>query len=171
MKIIEQTLQIVKDNLPPLGTELGCYTFLTPDTVWTGTVESQRPFVVVAEDTWSDDSGLIIIVMADGPVYIAGWNSDDTAKSDYRISLDLSQDSLLNYCATDFSKFMQIMNLYLTALENTHCPDIFDEEGMKKCEETERRLRHQIAQIDPSAIEDVEGLWSTLLEELGSGMI
>ena len=170
MENLEKTLQMVKNYLPSAGTELGCYTFLTPDALWTGRVETQCPFVVVAEESWTPPT-FIIIVMADGPVYIAELSSEDTAKSDYRNDLNLGQDRLINYCAADFPKFMEIMKLYFEALENTPCPDVFDDEGFEKCAETEKLLRQQISKIDPTAIEDVdEGLWSTLIEELGYGM-
>ena len=171
MELIEKTLQMVKKHLPPPGTELGCYTFLAPDALWTGTVESQHPFVVVAEDNWGVWDGLIMIVMADGPVHIAALNSSDVKNPDYHNTLDLEQDSLISYCAADFPKFMEIMKLYQATLETIPCcPDVFDDEGLEKCAEAERVLRQQIMKIDPTAIEDTESLWSTTIEEMGSGM-
>ena len=153
MNIMEKTLQTVREYLPTQGTMLGEFTFLSPDTLWTGEAEG-RPFVAVAEDRWPSSGGMFLVVMADGPVYIA----------------DLEGNGLINYCAAGFPQFIEIMKLYLAALETTPCPDVFDDEGMEKCAEAEQVLRQQIMKIDPTAIEDIEGLWSTLIEELGSGM-
>lgn len=49
-KEINKTLRMVRTHLPAPGTELGIYTFLAPDALWIGTVDAQRPFVVVAEE-------------------------------------------------------------------------------------------------------------------------
>lgn len=171
MDITEKTLQMVKEHLPLPGTELGCYTFLAPDALWAGTLESRHPFVVVAEDNWGVGGALILIVMAVGPVCIAELNSYDTENPDYRDALDLELDSLIDYCAADFPKFMEIMRLYLATLETIpQSVSVFDDEGLEKCAEAEKVLRQQIAKIDPTAIEDVNGLWSTIIEEMGSGM-
>ena len=78
MESMEKTLQMVKKYLPLPGTEFRSYVFLGPDDLWMGTIESQLPFVVVAEDRWPDGGGFLLIVMADGPVYIAEF----TAKPD-----------------------------------------------------------------------------------------
>ena len=170
MEIKEKTIQMIKEHLPAPGTELGCYTFLASDVLWTGTMESQRSFVVVAEDNWDVSSGLLIIVMEDGPVHIAVFNSD---KPDYRSALDLEQYSLIDYCAADFPKFMEIMKIYLVALETISHPEFAsdDEDYEEKCAEMERALRQQVVKIDPTAIEDTESLWSTSIEELGAGML
>lgn len=71
-------------------------------------------------------------------------------------------------CSPDFSQFMEIMKLYLAALETiSHLEFAFDDEGYeKKCAELEKTLRQQAAKIDPTAIEDTDSLWSTLMEEL-----
>lgn len=169
MEIIEKTLQTVKEHLPLAGTELGIYAFLAPDALWTGMVESQRPFVAVAED---NADMFILTVMADNPVYIAELSGSVIASPNYRDCLDLGNDSLICYCAADFPKFMEIMELYLTA-SKTLCrlESVLDnEEFEKKCAETEQALRCQAANIDPTAIEDAEGLWSALFEEMGAGM-
>ena len=149
-----ETLQMVKEHLPAPGTMLGEFTFLAPDALWTGEVEN-RPFVAIAEDRWPVSGGMYLMVTADGPVYIA----------------DLESNDLIDYCAASFPQFMEIMKLFLAALETTPSPSVFDDEGMKKCEETEQILRQQIMEIDPTAIEDIEGFWSTWIEELGSGML
>ena len=46
-----------------------------------------------------------------------------------------------------------------------------DDEYEEDCAKIEQLLRQQAAKIDPTAIEDTESLWSTLLEELGAGML
>lgn len=151
---IEKILQSVRKCLPAPGTELGCYTFLAPDTLWTGETNGM-PFVTVAEDRWSPDGdGLLIAVTAEGAVYI----------------LDLDSKETVDYCAASFPQFMEIMKLYQNLSENTPYPDVDDDEGIRACEEAEQTFRQQVMEIDPSAIEDEEGLWSTMIEELGSGM-
>ena len=168
MENMESTMQMVKELLPLPGTELGSYTFLEPEDLWTGMVETEGPFVAVAEDNWNVGGMIIIIVMADGPVYIADLVGIDTTKADFRSNLVLREDSLLNYCAADFSKFMKIMKLYMAAVESIlDSESEFDEE---ESEEMERSLRQQFAEIDPTAVEDSDSLWSTLIEELGEGM-
>ena len=154
MSTVEQTLQMVKKYLPEPGTPLGDYVFLAPDALWTGELEGE-PFVVVAEDRWPfDGGGFLIAVMAKGEVRI----------------LDLENYEPMDYCAAGFPQFMEIMELLMEARENTPYPDVDDEEGFRVCEEAERVFRQQVMEIDPSAIEDVEGLWSTMIEELGAGM-
>ncbi len=171
MENMEKTLQMVKKYLPLPGTEFRGYVFLGPDDLWMGTIESQRPFVVVAEDRWPGGGGFLLIVMADGPVYIAELDFNDTAKPDCGGILDLGQDSLVDYCAADFPKFIEIMTLYFTALETTPNPDdMFDEEGNEKLAEAEKLLRQQIEKIDPKAIEDLDSFWSVTAEEFGAGM-
>ena len=174
MQIKEKTIQMIREHLPAPGTDLGCYTFLAPDALWTGTVESQRPFVVVAKDNyWPGGGGPIIVVMEDGPVHIAWLTSDDVANPDYRSTLDLEQESLISYCAADFPKFMEIMKLYMEAMETISRPGFAsdDDEYEENCAKIEQVLRQQTAKIDPTAIEDTESLWSTSMEELGSGML
>ena len=71
-KSINETLQLVKAHLPAPGAELGVYTFLAPEDLWTGTVDTQRQFVVVAEeDNAGGNAAFLMIVLSDGPVYIA----------------------------------------------------------------------------------------------------
>ncbi len=154
MDTMEKTLQMVREYLPAPGTMLGEFTFLAPDALWTGDVETQ-PFVAVAEDRWPYSGGMFLMVMADGPVYIADIESNDR----------------IDYCAASFPQFMEIMKLFLETLENTPSPSVFDDDGMEKCAEAEQVLRQQIMNIDPTAIEDLEGFWSTHIEELGSDMI
>ncbi|MDE6129937.1 MAG: hypothetical protein K2G16_12220, partial [Lachnospiraceae bacterium] len=135
MELKEMTIKIIREHLPTQGTRLGCYTFLAPDALWTGTVESQRPFVVVAEDDWGDGSGLIIIVMEDGPVHIAELNPEDVGNPDYRSTMDLKQESLVDYCAADFPKFMEIMKLFMEAMETISHPGFAsdDDEYEEEC--------------------------------------
>lgn len=151
---VEKILQSVRKYLPAPGTELGCYTFLAPDALWTGETNGM-PFVVVAEDRWSPDGGgFLIAVTGEGAVYI----------------LDLDSKETVDYCAAGFPQFMEIMKLYQKLREDTPDPSVFDEEGLRACEEAEQTFRQQVMEIDPSAIADEEGLWSTMIEELGSGM-
>ena len=173
MEIKEMTIKMIREHLPTQGTELSCYTFLASDALWTGTVESQRPFVTVAEDNWPSGGGPIIVVMEDGPVHIAWLTDDDVANPDYRGALDLEQESLIDYCAADFPKFMEIMKLFMEAMETISRPGFAsdDDEYEEECAKIEQVLRQQAAKIDPTAIEDPDSLWSTLMEELGAGML
>lgn len=154
MNDLEKTLQMIKKYLPTAGTELGAYTFLTADKLWTGEING-IPFVAVAEDRWPfHKGGYFLAVTTDGAVYIA----------------NLDNGNFTNYCAAGFPQFIEIMKLYQAALETTPTPDVNDEEGYRYCKEAEQTLRQQIMKIDPTAIEDTEGFWSTLIEELGYGM-
>ena len=67
-KEINKTLRMVRTHLPAPGTELGIYTFLAPDALWIGTVDAQRPFVVVAEEYVGGENGtFLLIVLAHKP--------------------------------------------------------------------------------------------------------
>lgn len=153
MDTMKKTVQMIKEYLPAPGTMLREFTFLSPDALWSGVTEG-RSFVAVAEDRWPSNAGMFLLVMDDGPVYVAALESNE----------------LIDYCATGFPQFMEIVKLYLAALETVPSPDVFDDEGMEECAEAERELRQQFKEIDPTAIEDIDGFWSTLIEELGSGM-
>lgn len=154
MSTIEKTLQMIKEYLPVPGTMLGEFTFLAPDALWTGSTET-RPFAAVAEDRWPYSGGTFLMVLVEGPVYIA----------------DLENIELMDYCAASFPQFMEIMKLCMTSLETMSSPSVFDDAGLQECAETEEVLRQQIMESDPTALEDEEGFWSTMLEEMGSGMI
>ena len=109
--------------------------------------------MAVAEDSWS--VGVVVYLLAvtiNGTVYI----------------LDLDSGNFVNYCAASFPQFMEIMKVYRAAVETI--PDAEDEECYRYCKEVEQTLRKQIAKIDPTAIEDTESFWSTVIEELGYGM-
>lgn len=152
----EELLQMIKEHLPSPGTELSEFRFLAPEALRTGETEGQ-PFVVVAEDIWpcSDGiCGMFLMVRADGSVWVA----------------DLENNDLVDYCAAGFPQFMKIMELYQAALETTPVPDVFDDESYEKCEGAQRMLRQQIMEIDPTAIADENGLWSTRIEEMEVGM-
>ena len=152
MDLLEQALEMVRPLLPPPGTVFSGYTFLTPDTLWTGTYDG--PFVAVAEDRWPNGGGSFLMVQAGGPVYLAG----------------LEDNVPFSYCAASFSKFMQNMGLCMIVYEDTPSPSASDQEGLAKCEAAEQFLREQAMTIDPTAIEDEESFWSTAFEELGYGM-
>lgn len=93
-------------------------------------------------------------------------------KPDYRDALDLQEENLIDYCAADFPKFMEIMRLYMTAWKKAVAVGAaYFEEDDAYFEQAERVLRQQIAAIDPTAIADAESLWSTMAEEFGYGMI
>ena len=111
-KEINKTLRMVRTHLPAPGTELGIYTFLAPDALWIGTVDAQRPFVVVAEEYVGGENGtFLLIVLSDGPVYVAELDGSMAKKPDYRDALDLQEENLIDYCAADFPKFMEIRTL------------------------------------------------------------
>lgn len=172
-KEINKTLRMVRKHLPPPGTELGMYTFLAPDALWIGTVDAQRPFVVVAEEYMGGENGtFLLIVLSDGPVYGAELDDSMAKKPDYREALDLQEENLIDYCAADFPKFMEIMRLYMTASKKAVAAGAacFEEDDAY-FEQAKRILRQQIAAIDPTAIADTESLWSTMAEEFGYGMI
>ena len=139
----ENLLQAVREHLPEPGTELGEFTFLAPDALWTGESEGHI-FVAVAEDRWPVKGGMFLMVTSDGPVCVA----------------DLESYAVLNYCAAGFPQFMEIMERYLETVEA-------DENDLTQCEEMEQVLRRQVSRIDPTAVADEESFWSTWLEELG----
>lgn len=168
---MDEILQTVKKNLPTPGTELAGYTFLGQDALRTGTVESRHPFVVVAEYIWPfGGGGLFLIVMEDGSVQIAQLDGYNGAWAEQGCGLDLSSDSLVGYCAADFQKFTEIMQLYLTVLEFNPIPETFDVKYYEKCAETAEILRQQIQKIDPTALQNTESFWSVIIEEFGYGM-
>ncbi len=162
---MDNILQIVKEHLPQTGTELGIYTFLAPDALWIGKLKSRRSFVTVAEDTIL---GLYIVVMDDGSVHLMELPNE---RKRYDLS-NLDEDDIIGYCSANFPAFMEIMNLYMEAerrladLESTVETDVFEIE----CEKAETELRKMVDKIDATAIEDSEGLWSTMIEEMGAGI-
>lgn len=162
---MDNILQIVKEHLPQTGMELGIYTFLAPDALWIGKLKSQRSFVTVAEDTVL---GLYIVVMDDGSVHLLELPDE---RKRYDLS-NLDEDDIIGYCSANFPAFMEIMNLYMEAerrlaeLEPTVETDVFE----KECEQAEAELRKKVDKIDSTAIEDPEGLWSTMIEEMGAGI-
>ena len=111
-----------------------------------------------------------MIVLSDGPVYIAELCDSQTEQAAARDTLDLREENLICYCAADFPKFMEIMKLYL-AVYQTVAEAVPEGEDSELYSEAEQELRQQIEAIDPTAIADENGLWSTMLEEFGSGMI
>ena len=109
--------------------------------------------MVVAEDHWPYDGGLFLAVTAEGAVYIG----------------DLSDNSLMEYCAAGFPQFMEILAAYQEVLKTHQSPDVWDDAGQKRCEEEEAALRQMISKIDPTAIQDSEMYWSIRAEEIGAG--
>lgn len=85
---------------------------------------------------------------------------------------NLDEDHIIGYCSTNFPAFMAIMNLYMEAerrladLEPAVETDVFE----KECEKAEAELRRKVDKIDSTAIEDPDGLWSTMIEEMGAGI-
>lgn len=162
---MDNFLQIVKEHLPQAGTELSIYTFLASDDLWLGKLKSQRSFVAVAEDTIL---GLYIVVMDDGSVHLLELPDE---RKHYDLS-NLDEDHIIGYCSTNFPAFMEIMNLYMEAerrladLEPAVETDVFE----KECEKAEAELRRKVDKIDSTAIEDPDGLWSTMIEEMGAGI-
>lgn len=152
MNIYEKIIQQITPYLPEVGTRIGEFVFLSPNTLWYGE-SKERPFVAVAEDRWAYGEGLFLAVTEEGPVYIA----------------DLNNQQFLNYCTASFPQFIEIMKCFQEVLKTHVSPDVWDEEGFHRCEEEEERLRQQINQIDPTAIEDTELFWSIVAEELGAG--
>ena len=157
MDNVETIIQMVREYLPAPGTRVGEFIFLSPDALWGGTL-NEKPenpsFAAVAEDRWPT-GGMFLMVLEDGRVYVG----------------DLEGYYLVDYCAASFPQFMQIMELYQKAVETTPQPEETDwEEYEERCERAEQVLRQQILEIDTTAIADVEGFWSTIIEEFGSGM-
>ena len=108
----------------------------------------------MAEDRWPT-GGMFLMVLEDGRVYVG----------------DLEGYYLVDYCAASFPQFMQIMELYQKAVETTPQPEETNwEEYEGCCERAEQVLRQQVLEIDTTAVADVEGFWSTIIEEFGSGM-
>lgn len=152
---LEGMLRGVRAYLPPPGTVLESYTFLAPETLWTGKIRGQL-FVAVAEDRWNDSG--------------AGWFLAELYLDGVFVA-DLKKRTVVNYCASSFANFMKIMNLYQTALTNTPGPkSVSDNEGYRRCKEAEEILRKQIAEIDFTALSSDLYFWSTRVEEFGAGM-
>ena len=152
---LEGMLRGVRAYLPPPGTVLESYTFLAPEALWTGKMRGQF-FVAVAEDRWNNSgSGWFLAELYLDGVFVA----------------DLKKRTVVNYCASCFSYFMRIMDLYETALTNTPKPEsVRDNEGYRRCKEAEEALRKQVAEIDPTALSSDLYFWSTRIEEFGAGM-
>lgn len=152
---IEGLLREVRAYLPPPGTVFESYTFLAPEALWTGKMYGQL-FVAVAEDRW-DGSGngcFLAVLYLDG-VFVA----------------DLKKQTAVNYCASCFSYFTKIMDLYERVLTNTPSPEsVWDNESYRRCKEAEEVLRKQVTEIDPTALSSDSNFWSTLIEEFGAGM-
>ena len=155
MENLERLLQEIHACLPPPGTVLGDYTFLSPDALWTGTMCGQ-PFAAVAEDRWNaSGSGQFLAVLERDGVFVA----------------DLKTRTAVNYCAASFPQFMRITELYEAALEETPYPKgVSDEEGYRRLEEAEQVLRKKVASIDRSALAGENHFWSTWIEEFGYGL-
>ena len=152
---LEGMLRGVRACLPPPGTVLESYTFLAPEALWTGKMSGQL-FVAVAEDRWNKyGNGWFLAVLYLDGVFIA----------------DLKKRTAVNYCASCFSYFMKIMDLYETALTNTPIPESTrDNEGYRRCKEAEEVFRKQVTEIDPTALSSDLYFWSTRIEEFGAGM-
>ena len=148
----EKIRKDITNALPKEATYLGEFLFLMPDTIWEGKYNGQS-FVAVAEDRWSDSSGMFLAVAEDGSVYKG----------------DLADQRLFQYCAASFSQFMEIMSAYHAVLETHQSPDVWDEEGLQQCEEEEKLLRETITRIDSSALRDDGTFWSVRVEEIGYG--
>lgn len=148
----ENIRKLITDYLPKETTYLTVFVFLMPDTIWEGQFNGQS-FVVIAEDRWSDSNGLFLAVAEDGSVYEG----------------DLKDQILIQYCAASFPQFMEIMSAYYAVLKTHKSPDVWDEEGFRRCEEEEEFLRQKINQIDSTALQDDETFWSVLIEEIGYG--
>lgn len=174
MKKVKTIIQTVREFLPASGTRLGEFLFLSLDALWGGTLDNGLSFAAVAEDRWPD-GGMFLMVLEDGRVCVG----------------DLNGYYLVDYCAASFPQFMMIMESYQEAVETTPYPGEADwEESEEHCERAEQVLRQQILEekfeecrenaeqvlrqvvmdIDPTAIADVEGFWSTIIEEFGAGM-
>ena len=140
--------------LPKETAYLGEFLFLMPDKVWEGE-SGGKSFVAVAEDRWlSGSSGQFLAVTEDGSVYKG----------------DLADQSLFQYCAASFPQFMEIMSIYQAVLETHQSPDVWDEEGLQRCEEEEEAFREKISRIDPTALQDDGTFWSVWAEEIGYGL-
>lgn len=157
MDNVETIIQMVREYLPAPGTRLGEFLFLSPDALWGGTLDKKpdgSSFAAVAEDQWPS-GGMFLMVLEDGRVCVG----------------DLNGYYLVDYCAASFPQFMQIMELYQKAVETIPYPEEADwEEYEECCEREEQVLRQQVLEIDPTAIAEVEGFWSTIIEEFGAGM-
>ena len=164
MDKVKTIIQKVREFLPAPGTMLGEFTFLSPDALWGGTLDKKPDglsFAVVAEDRWPD-GGMFLMVLENGRVYVAS-----------------------------FPQFMMIMESYQEAVETTPYPEKADweeskehreraeqvlrqqilEEEFEKCRENaEQVLRQVVMDIDPTALADLDGFWSPIIEEFGAGM-
>ena len=114
---------------------------MAPEDLWTGTVDTQRQFVVVAEeDNAGGNAAFLMIVLSDGPVYIAELCDSQTEQAAARDTLDLREENLICYCAADFPKFMEIMKLYL-AVYQTVAEAVPEGEDSELYSEAEQELR------------------------------
>lgn len=150
----ETIRKCITNCLPKETAYLGEFLFLMPDTVWEGEFGG-KSFVAVAEDRWlSGSSGQFLAVTEDGSVYKG----------------DLANQSLFQYCAASFPQFMEIMSIYQAVLETHQSPDVWDEEGLQRCEEEEEAFREKINRIDSTALQDDGTFWSVWAEEIGYGL-
>lgn len=153
---LEGMLRGIRAYLPPPGTIFESYTFLAPESLWTGKMRGQL-FVAVAENRW-DNSG-------------SGWFLADLYLDGVFVA-DLKKRTVVNYCASSFSNFIKIMDLYQAAVKNTPAPEsVRDDKGYRCCEKAEEVLRKQVTEIDPTALSRDSYFWSTRIEEFGAGII
>ena len=157
MDKVKTIIQKVREFLPAPGTMLGEFTFLSPDALWGGTLDKKPDglsFAVVAEDRWPD-GGMFLMVLENGRVYVG----------------DLDGYCLVVYCAASFPQFMMIMKSYQEAVETTPYQEKSDWEKFEKYRENaEQVLRQVVMDIDPTALADLDGFWSPIIEEFGAGM-
>lgn len=153
---LEGMLRGVRAYLPSSGTVFESYTFLASESLWTGKIRSQL-FVAVAEDRWNDSgSGWFL-----AELYLDGM-----------FVVDLKKRTVVNYCASSFSNFIKIMDLYQMTVKNTPAPEsVRDDEGYRRCKEAAEILRKQVTEIDPTALSRDSYFWNTRIEEFGAGII
>lgn len=111
--------------------------------------KSEQEVLVIAEDKWSENYGMCLVVTQDGKVYAA----------------EMPGYELCNYCAGSFGQFMEIAKRYWEITD-----DGATATSIEVCEEQERRLREVIETIDATALEREENFWSVVAEEVGYGI-
>ena len=146
----EPIFEEVRNNRPS-NEKLFEYTFLPLEKLRIDIEKSSgQEVLVVAEDRWSENYGMCIVVVQSGKVYVA----------------DMEKYEPCTYCAESFEQFVNIAGTYWGVVGSGN-----DELDVSKaCVEQEKRLREAIEEIDATALGGEDYFWSVIAEEVGYGI-